>query len=36
MADPGDMGEVGERRPAFHREVGRHAAARGITWLWTG
>ena len=29
------MGEVGEQGPAFHREVGRYAAARGITWLWT-
>jgi UDP-N-acetylmuramoyl-tripeptide--D-alanyl-D-alanine ligase len=26
----GDMGEVGASGPEFHREVGRHAAARGI------
>ncbi len=26
----GDMGEVGERGPEFHREVGAYAAARGI------
>jgi UDP-N-acetylmuramoyl-tripeptide--D-alanyl-D-alanine ligase len=26
----GDMGEVGDAGPEFHREVGRHAAARGI------
>jgi UDP-N-acetylmuramoyl-tripeptide--D-alanyl-D-alanine ligase len=26
----GDMGEVGDQGPAFHAEVGRHAAARGI------
>jgi UDP-N-acetylmuramoyl-tripeptide--D-alanyl-D-alanine ligase len=26
----GDMGEVGDRGPEFHREVGAHARARGI------
>jgi UDP-N-acetylmuramoyl-tripeptide--D-alanyl-D-alanine ligase len=26
----GDMGEVGDQGPAFHREVGAHAATRGI------
>lgn len=26
----GDMGEVGEEGPAFHREVGAYAAERGI------
>jgi UDP-N-acetylmuramoyl-tripeptide--D-alanyl-D-alanine ligase len=26
----GDMGEVGERGPAFHREIGAHARARAI------
>ncbi len=26
----GDMGEVGDQGPAFHREVGEYAAARGI------
>ena len=26
----GDMGEVGDEGPAFHREVGAHAKARGI------
>jgi len=26
----GDMGEVGERGPAFHREIGRHARECGI------
>jgi UDP-N-acetylmuramoyl-tripeptide--D-alanyl-D-alanine ligase len=30
----GDMGEVGERGPAFHREVGTHAARCGIESLW--
>ncbi len=29
----GDMGEVGERGPEFHREVGAYAAARGIDTL---
>ncbi|MBV8471130.1 MAG: UDP-N-acetylmuramoyl-tripeptide--D-alanyl-D-alanine ligase [Burkholderiaceae bacterium] len=31
----GDMGEVGNEGPAFHREVGAYAAARGIEMLWT-
>ena len=31
----GDMGEVGDEGPAFHREVGAYAAARGIAHLWT-
>jgi len=31
----GDMGEVGDQGPAFHREVGAFAAARGIDALWT-
>ncbi len=31
----GDMGEVGEHGPAFHREVGAYAKARGIETLWT-
>ena len=30
----GDMGEVGDQGPAFHREVGAHARARGIDRLW--
>jgi MurE/MurF fusion protein len=30
----GDMGEVGAQGPAFHREVGAHAAAQGIESLW--
>jgi murE/murF fusion protein len=30
----GDMGEVGDQGPAFHREVGAFAAARGIDALW--
>jgi UDP-N-acetylmuramoyl-tripeptide--D-alanyl-D-alanine ligase len=31
----GDMGEVGDQGPAFHREVGAFARARGIDTLWT-
>jgi UDP-N-acetylmuramoyl-tripeptide--D-alanyl-D-alanine ligase len=31
----GDMGEVGDQGPAFHREVGAYAQARGIETLWT-
>ena len=31
----GDMGEVGDQGPAFHAEVGRHAAERGIEALWS-
>ncbi len=31
----GDMGEVGDNGPAFHREVGAFAKARGIDVLWT-
>jgi UDP-N-acetylmuramoyl-tripeptide--D-alanyl-D-alanine ligase len=31
----GDMGEVGDRGVAFHREVGAYAAARGIEHFWT-
>ena len=31
----GDMGEVGERGPEFHCEVGAYAAERGIESLWT-
>ena len=30
----GDMGEVGDQGPAFHREVGAHAKERGIETLW--
>jgi UDP-N-acetylmuramoyl-tripeptide--D-alanyl-D-alanine ligase len=30
----GDMGEVGDRGPAFHAEVGAYAAERGIDHLW--
>jgi len=30
----GDMGEVGDQGPAFHREVGGYAKARGIETLW--
>jgi len=29
----GDMGEVGAAGPAFHAEVGRHARARGLDFL---
>jgi UDP-N-acetylmuramoyl-tripeptide--D-alanyl-D-alanine ligase len=31
----GDMGEVGNQGPAFHKEVGEYAKARGIATLWT-
>lgn len=31
----GDMGEVGNDGPAYHREVGAYAAERGIAHLWT-
>jgi UDP-N-acetylmuramoyl-tripeptide--D-alanyl-D-alanine ligase len=31
----GDMGEVGNDGPDFHREVGAYAAERGIAHLWT-
>lgn len=31
----GDMGEVGDQGPAFHREVGDYAKQRGIDALWT-
>ena len=31
----GDMGEVGEQGPAFHQEVGAHAADQGLAALWT-
>ena len=31
----GDMGEVGDQGPAFHREVGAYAQERGIESLWT-
>ena len=30
----GDMGEVGERGPEFHAEVGAHARERGVDHLW--
>jgi UDP-N-acetylmuramyl pentapeptide synthase len=30
----GDMGEVGDQGPEFHREVGAYAAARGIEHAW--
>jgi UDP-N-acetylmuramoyl-tripeptide--D-alanyl-D-alanine ligase len=30
----GDMGEVGNRGPEFHREVGAYARERGIESLW--
>jgi UDP-N-acetylmuramoyl-tripeptide--D-alanyl-D-alanine ligase len=30
----GDMGEVGDQGPEFHREVGAYAAQRGIEKLW--
>lgn len=30
----GDMGEVGDQGPAFHREVGAYAQQRGIEALW--
>jgi len=30
----GDMGEVGDRGPAFHAEVGAYAKAQGIDHLW--
>jgi UDP-N-acetylmuramoyl-tripeptide--D-alanyl-D-alanine ligase len=30
----GDMGEVGDQGPAFHREVGAYAKERGIEQLW--
>jgi len=30
----GDMGEVGDRGPAFHAEVGAYACERGIDHLW--
>jgi len=30
----GDMGEVGDQGPAFHREVGAYAKQRGIDALW--
>jgi UDP-N-acetylmuramoyl-tripeptide--D-alanyl-D-alanine ligase len=30
----GDMGEVGDQGPAFHREVGAYAKERGIEFLW--
>ncbi|MCC6196202.1 MAG: UDP-N-acetylmuramoyl-tripeptide--D-alanyl-D-alanine ligase [Burkholderiales bacterium] len=31
----GDMGEVGEQGPAFHREIGEYARERGIARLYT-
>ncbi len=31
----GDMGEVGDQGPAFHREVGAYAHERGIESLWS-
>ena len=31
----GDMGEVGNEGPAFHREVGAYAAQRGTAHFWT-
>ena len=31
----GDMGEVGDQGPAFHREVGEAARRSGIESLWT-
>jgi len=31
----GDMGEVGDKGPEFHKEVGEYAARRGIQTLWT-
>ncbi len=31
----GDMGEVGDQGPAFHREVGGYAKARAIEHVWT-
>jgi UDP-N-acetylmuramoyl-tripeptide--D-alanyl-D-alanine ligase len=30
----GDMGEVGDQGPVFHRECGAYAAARGVQQLW--
>ncbi|AZG13336.1 UDP-N-acetylmuramoyl-tripeptide--D-alanyl-D-alanine ligase [Cupriavidus pauculus] len=30
----GDMGEVGDQGPAFHREIGAYARERGIETLW--
>jgi len=31
----GDMGEVGDQGPEFHREVGAYAADQGLAALWT-